>query len=294
MVTLLRKLFVIVARLFPREHGKYSILTRLYFPLFAKSAPTQSIEKVRFGIKLSLNLQEYLQSWIYVFGAYELPTVKFIRSYLRPGDTAIDVGGQIGYLSLVMATSADRAVSVLSFEPEHDNIRRFRTNVSLNQLRNIELIEQAAASSVGTLKLYLSADSNAGTHSTIRDNENVSDKFIEIPCTTIDHEVLNRSLERVDLIKIDVEGGEIDVIKGALNTLSTLRPVVITELGDALQKARGLSTDEFKSFLSDLGYECYRINDNGTLALSPLGEYHLMDNVVFVPENRKSRVIISL
>lgn len=293
MITLSRKLFVAVARLFPKEHGKYSILTRLYFPLFAKSAPTQSIEKVRFGIKLSLNLQEYLQSWIYVFGAYELPTVKFIRSYLKPGDTAIDVGGQIGYLSLVMATSADRKVSVLSFEPEHDNIRRFKANVALNELRNVELIEQAAGSSVGTLKLYLSADSNAGTHSTIRENENVSDKFIEIPCTTIDHEIQQRSLKRVDLIKIDVEGGEIDVINGALNTLTSMQPVLITELGDALQKARGITTDEFKTFLSELGYECYKINEDGTLTISPVGEYHLMDNVVFVPENRKSRVIIS-
>lgn len=292
MITLFRRLFVSIARLFPREHGKYSILTKVYFPLFAKSAPTQSIEKVRFGIRLSLNLQEYLQSWIYVFGAYELPTVKFIRSYLRPGDLAMDVGGQIGYLSIVMATSADRKTRVLSFEPESDNIQRFKTNTSLNGLTNVNLVEQAVSDRIGSIRLYLSSDSNAGTHSTIKENTNVSDRYVDIPCTTIDAEVEQRGLQRVDLIKVDVEGGEIDVIKGAINTLKNYQPVVITELGDALQKARGLSTDEFKLFLQEHGFHCYIINEDGTLSESPVGTFHLMDNVVFVPQTRLSRLVV--
>lgn len=293
MISLVRKIFVLAARLFPREHGKYSILTRLYFPLFGATAPTKKIEKVKFGIKLNLNLQEYLQSWIYVFGAYELPTVRFMRSYLKDGDVAIDVGGQIGYLSIIMATSANRHVQVVSFEPEPGNINSFKQNIELNTLENVTLVEKAVSDHAGKIKLYLSSDRNAGTHSTVFVEGNVSEEFVEIDAVTIDDEVSSRGIDRVDLIKIDVEGGEIDVIRGSVKTLMSFQPVVITELGDALQKARGFSTDEFKLFMEDHGYNCYTILNDGTLRSTAVGDFHLMDNVVFVPTTRLSRVSIA-
>ena len=292
MTTILRYIFVHLARLFPREHGKYTILTKIYFRFFGQTVPTQIVASVRYKIRMNLDLREFVQAWIYVFGAYELPTVKFIRSYLAPNDVALDVGAQVGYLSLIMATSAQRRVKVFSFEPESRNIYRFLLNMSLNDANNVNLIEKAAGTKVETLKLYLSSDVNAGTHSTIRGNQNVSDAFVEIPCTTIDQTVNDSGLDRVDLIKIDVEGAEVDVLRGALNTLTSMQPVLITELGASLQEARGMTTTQFKLFLSELGYQCYRILDDGTLTLSPLDEYHRMDNVVFATANRRDRLPI--
>ncbi len=289
----LRPIFASLTRLYPREHGKYSILTRLYFPWFGASAPTRSVFRTSHGFRLNGDLTEYLQAWIYIFGSYELPTVRFIRSYLRTGDTAVDVGAQIGYLTLVMATAADRTTAVISFEPESSNIARFNANMELNGVTNVTLIEKAVSEHEGMLKLYLSADENAGTHSTVFVEGNVSERFVEIPATTLDAAIGALGQDHVDLVKIDVEGGEIDVIKGAERVLEHHRPVVIAELSDALQRARGSSCQAFKEYMKDYGYEAFTIADSGALVPSALDAAHPMDNVVFVPDSRRDRVTIA-
>jgi len=291
-MNILRSAFVGLTRLFPREHGKYSILTRLYFPWFGASAPKQHVFRTSHGFLLNGDLTEYLQAWIYVFGSYELPTVRLIRSYLQPGDVAVDVGAQIGYLTLVMATSASRQTSVLSFEPESGNITRFKANMNLNSIENVLLIEKAASEHEGILRLYLSADENAGTHSTVFVEGNVSETFVEIPSTTLDAAVRALGKDRVDLVKVDVEGGEIDVIRGADSILENHRPLVIVELSDALQAARGSSCKAFKEHMLEYGYDAHTINSDGSLSPTPLDAPHPMDNVVFVPESRRERVRI--
>lgn len=286
----MRSLAVSLFRLYPREHGKYTILTKVFNRLFADTQPQSVIFRTRHSFILEADLSEFLQSWIYVFGAYELPTVRFIRSYLKAGDVAVDVGAQIGYLTLVMATADGGTTSVYSFEPEKNNIARFLRNMELNNLKNVTLLPKAASEHPGTIRLYLSADANAGTHSTVFVEGNVSERFIEIPCTTIDLEMDQQQVNRLDLMKIDVEGGEIDVLHGASETLQRFHPVVIAELSDVLQQARGTTCKEFKQKMVELGFNSYTINEDGSLVPSALDAPHPMDNVVFVTADRLSRV----
>ena len=279
--------------MFPREHGKYTILTKYFMPWFSPNTPSQTVTKAKHGFQVELDLSEYLQAWIYTFGSYELPTVKFIRSTLKPGAACIDVGAQIGYITLVMASSQDRNVSVLSFEPEDANYAHLQRNLELNDLKNVTTVQKAVSSEPGSIKLYLSADENAGTHSTVFVEGNVSEKFIEIPCTTLDDEISSRGMQRLDLIKIDVEGAEIDVIRGATNTLKSLKPTIIAELSDALQEAAGFTCAQFKQYMIDLGYSPFTINEDGTLKTSGVNDSHLNDNVVFVHETRIDTVTIA-
>lgn len=280
-------------RLYPVEHGKYTILTKYFNRLFSATEPHVTVFRTSHNFVIEGDLGEFLQSWIYAFGSYELPTVRFIRSYLQRNNVAIDVGAQIGYLTLVMSTSASSTTQVYSFEPEERNIRRFRRNIQLNKLTNVTLLEQAAGQQRGSIRLYLSSDANAGTHSTVFIEGNVSDAFVDIPCTTIDFEVTERGLNRLDLLKIDVEGGEIDVIKGATDTLTRFHPVVITELSDSLQQARGTTCRDFKVTMAEFGYSPFTINNDGSLCPSEFDAAHPMDNVVFVAKDQRQRVRIS-
>lgn len=279
---IVRHVFSRLTRFFPKEHGKYSILTRIYFRWLAPSSTYVIQDDLHFGIRMNLDLSEYLQAHLFAFGSYELPTVRFLHRYLRSGDVAFDVGAQIGYLSLIMATAAQRGTTVYSFEPETTNASRLQKNVQLNAADNIHIERFALSDRDGTLKLYLSRDNNAGTHSTILIEQNVSSDYVEIPAMTLDSFVAANSISRLDLVKIDVEGGELEVVLGGKNTLDTLHPVLIMEVSDALQKSRNFSTMDLKKTLADSGYSAFNINDDGTLRTSPLDEFHLNDNVIFI------------
>lgn len=281
-MAILRTVFQRLARLYPREHGKYSILTRLYFPYLAPKVPTRVVSTLRYGIRMQLDVTEYLQAHLYVFGDYELPTIRFLRSVLKPGSVCLDVGAQMGYLSLAMATAADRRTVVHAFEPESNNAARLRENVALNSLNNITLHQTAVSTVDGSLKLYLSNDRNAGTHSTVYIESNVSSEFVEIPSVTLESFAREKRFSSIDLIKIDVEGAEIDVINGALTVLKQHKPLVIMELSDHLQQARGQTCMEFKEFMASYGYSAYFINENGTLRACPIDAAHINDNIVFL------------
>lgn len=284
-----RHVFSRLMRFFPKEHGKYSILTRIYFRWLAPSSTYVIVDNLHFGIRMNLDLSEYLQAHLFVFGSYELPTVRFLRRYLQRHDVVFDVGAQIGYLSLVMGKAAEGGTTIYSFEPETTNAMRLRNNVQLNGLANVNIEQCALSDKTGTLKLFLSRDNNAGTHSTVFVEHNVSTDYIEIPATTIDAFVEARSIPRLDLIKIDVEGAELEVILGGTRTLSRLFPVIVMELSDGLQKSRDFTTQQLKALLADRGYSSFRIDDDGSLRTSPVDEYHLNDNIAFIHSDNMDR-----
>ncbi len=283
---LTRSALKFACRRFPQERGKFRILNEIYFGKLAPKHDLWLVDELHLGLKMRLNISEFLQAHLYLFGSYELPTVRFIRRYLREGSVAMDVGAQIGYLTLVMATAANRNTRVISFEPEKVNLERFNENMSLNSVTNVELRRQAVTDSPGTIRLYLSTDHNSGTHSTIANDPNVGTDFEEVPATTIDEASKSIGLERLDLVKIDVEGAEYEVVQGAQGSIASFKPTFIIELSEGIQNSRGFSTIRFKQMMLDYGYQPYLISDKGLLVDTPIEQPHAMDNVVFVHNDR--------
>lgn len=261
----------------------------MYFRFVAPKDAATLVSTLSYGIRMNLDISEFLQAHLYLYGSYELPSIRFIRRVVKPGDVVADVGAQIGYITLAMATIDTGKVTVHAFEPEPNNIRRLRNNVALNPGVDVRIIEKAVSDTNQAIRLYLSKDHNAGTHSTISGGTNVSDEFVEIPAVTLDDYVREQGLTALRLVKIDVEGGEYEVIKGAHETLRTLRPIVLMELSDALQESRGFSTVEFKTLMKGLGYSAYTIADDGSLVPSSIKQRHAMDNVVFLHDSESTR-----
>jgi FkbM family methyltransferase len=276
-----RSVLKFFTRMFPIERGKFKILNSAYFPFFAPDQSTLVVSKISSGAKMSLDISEFLQSHIYLFGSYELPTIRFLRSMLTSNSVCFDIGAQIGYISIEMALIAKEGV-VHAFEPEATNVNRLTNNIRLNHFTNINIIPRAVSNYSGTLKLYLSSDHNSGTHSTVPTVTNVSEQFVEIPCITLDEYVTQNSITRLDVIKIDVEGGELEVIQGACETLKSLKPTIIMEMADSLQESRNFSSKKFKILLSEFGYSAYTLSHSGRLIPSAFDAAHAMENVVFV------------
>jgi FkbM family methyltransferase len=191
-------------------------------------------------------------------------------------------------MTLTFANLVGNSGTIFSFEPEPDNFRMLKQNIELNNFNNTSAYNLAVSDSEKMLSLYLSNDSNSGTHSTIFNKTSVSENYIEVKAISLDDFVKKNNLNKIDLIKIDVEGAEIDVVNGMDNILKKNKPILIIELVSGLQTNRNLSTKDFKHMMSEkYDYNPYMINNNGEIVKVAIEYEHLSDNVVFIHSEDK-------
>lgn len=177
------------------------------------------------GLQLELRLKQYPDGSMY-FGVYEVRTVRLIHQLLRAGDIAVDVGGNLGYMTLHMARAVGIDGLVITFEPLPENVQRLRRHLDLNQASNVRVVQAAVGEQAGELPLYNPADQGTETHArgSLRPRDD-ADETCTVPMVTLDEEV-DRP---VRLIKIDVEGAEVGVLAGAKETIRRFRPHIIAE-----------------------------------------------------------------
>ncbi len=283
----LRALFRAAMQFYPREHGKYSILMKLYFPYLAPVPPSKEVLTLNSGIRMELELNEYVQSQLYLFGNFEPATVKVLKRLLKSGDTVLDIGANVGYIALEMAKHIGASGKVFAFEPDAKNFTLLKRNLELNPDCNIEPIPLAVSDTNAPIRLYkANFDFNSGAHS-ILPSEKHSTQFIEIPSTTMDDFVQSRDIQNLNFIKIDIEGAEMSAFKGMRHTLSRFRPIVIAELCAEHQARAGYTTQAVKEWMAtDVQMQAFKISDNGTLHRVKLEEEHVADNVAFIPSER--------
>lgn len=284
MKSLLRTLLRGLCHLYPFEHGKYSILDRVYFRHLAPKENTKVITSIHSGIKMNLDLNEFIQSHLYLFGSYELPTIKFIKNTVKPNMTILDIGGNVGLMTLLFSKFLGNTGQVHTFEPEPRNFADLLENININQFKNITLNQLAVSDKDAKLKFYLSNSINAGTHSLVYNND-LSKEFLEVTAIKADDYIRQNNIAKVDLIKIDVEGAELDVINGMDELLSRDTPILIVELISKHFKARGLSSVLFKKMMYDkYKYLPHLINNDGSLTQDKWDNENNGDNIIFMKE----------
>lgn len=284
MKSILREIFKALCRIHPYENGKYQILMKLYYPFLAPKESLFIETSLKFGIKMNLNIKEYVQAFLYNYGAYELPTINFFRKQIKQGMCVIDVGANVGYHSLIMTKLVGQKGSVYSFEPEIKNIELLNTNIKLNRFKNINIIKKAVSNQNGSIKLYLSNSDNLGVHSTVFCEDTVSNKFEEIEAVKLDDFVTDNQIKKVDFVKIDVEGAETDVLAGMENILLNHRPIIVMELVEKLQNIKGWTTKSVKEMMKNkYNYKAYKILENGDHEELDINSIQASDNLAFIP-----------
>lgn len=182
-------------------------------------------------------------------GVYEPHVVKEISRNLKSGDTFIDVGANLGYLTLIAATCVGPNGKVIAFEPSPDAYDYCKKNIELNKLNNVELYKYGLWSEKKTLTIS-SSQQLGGNH--------IAEQGDTIECIPLDQ--LNLS---PNLLKIDIEGSEPYALQGMLKTLQRSRPEVIIELNrGCLRSFFGKDTEDVWQPLTDLGYDIYIIPGN--------------------------------
>lgn len=213
------------------------------------------------GCRIGCDLRDHVQRWIWFHGTYEPIEAYLFTQLLKPGYTVIDAGANAGQYTLLAATAVGDSGSVHSFEPVPATFARLERAVIENCLKNVVINRVALWHEETTLHLGVpeghTETSNAGTYSVRAGDDSVSQ--VEAPALRLDTYVAQKGLNRVDLIKMDIEGGEPAAIAGALQTLERFGPTILMEICPDLLTESGSSVEAFWNQLSGLGYRFWRV-----------------------------------
>jgi FkbM family methyltransferase len=228
-----------------------SALSRLSPPPFVARLPA-----ALGGARFWCDLADEIARDAGVIGAYE-PQISWIFArVLASGMTFVDAGANWGYFSLVAAARVGSAGRVVALEPDPRMVEQFEANVRLNAMPQIRLQAAAASAGAGTVALegYAPGSTNRGT-SRIRPSGSGAAGGVTVPTVAIDDLLDGLAIQRVDVIKIDVEGAEADVLAGMRAGLLAHRyQRIFIELHPDLLTERGTSADACCAVLRGAGY----------------------------------------
>ena len=224
-----------------------------------RSQRLQVVSPYHKNLLMHLDVHSWVERKILCAGYFERWVDEFLSSSLKPGYVAIDVGANSGCHTLVMAGAVGASGRVLAFEPNPRMLERLRANMSLNRIEHVTVLPMAVSDMPGQLKLFIPArtDYNQGLGSVHRANLEDSCDEVTVQTTTLDEQVEIHQLQRLDLIKIDVEGHELHVFKGAEKTLRKFKPILVFEFSERQWRNAGVMPHDVESFLHDLGYELF-------------------------------------
>jgi FkbM family methyltransferase len=235
------------ARIAPTSRGGYRLAR--FARRFHGSANRVGVFQTPHGVRLGLDLDVYPDCSM-AYGLFEVETVRVLRSILRPGDTFIDGGANVGYFTVLAAKIVGERGRVHAFEPHPDNVTRLQQNVVENGVASSVTIHPVAlADRPGEMQLHILGEANTN---------HALATFFAAPGTQT--RAVTVSVVRLDdylpavaprLIKLDIEGAEPLAISGMVATLRRHRPAVIVEMNAGALGRAGSSPEELLAALLD-------------------------------------------
>ncbi len=169
-----------------------------------------------------------------------------------------DVGVNSG---LTTAWFAERAKFVYSFEPNEDNVAKINQIKKIRNLDNVEIVNCAVSNKIGRATLYLKPYIGLHSLANIRPDKTVG--TVEVPTVTIDQFCMENNIENISILKIDVEGFELEVLQGAESLLKNNSiELILFEYSPDFYKQRDINSREILEYLQNMGYELYEVSGN--------------------------------
>jgi FkbM family methyltransferase len=228
------------------------------------------------GERIIVDPFDFVGGEIWRNGCYEPDTVAVIRRLLAPGMVYVDVGAYIGHHMIIASAAVGRTGCVHAFEPTPSTYHELQANVRLNHCKNTVCHNVALADRDGTARFYLAHVSEAAANSLGR-TVHTSARHIDVRVRTLDDHFASNPVQHVDLIKVDVEGAELLVLRGAGQTLQRFMPCLILEFSQHAAAFSYTSAD-LAAALETMGYHLFRI---GPMPLQPLDAHAESDELYF-------------
>ncbi len=234
-----------VPRSIADRFGSDSLLARLVRPIVNAALPAGSkVVTVRGGLAAGAQLRIRPRTEkFYWTGQHDLHVQQALAENLSPGMTFWDVGANIGLLTMLGSRLVGEDGHVLGFEPMPDSAARLEEAVRVNSARNTRVMRCAIGAQPGSATLH--SDPGGLTWSLMEGHPDLQGGGIEVSVRTMDEVAAETGPP--DVVKIDVEGAEVDVLRGGAAVLRQHRPTLIVEFWDdeSLEKARGLLSDAY-------------------------------------------------
>lgn len=231
------------ARAVPFHRGKQRLAEHLvdWFSL------AEAGERVvwRQGAQWSLDPTDYVCRDLFWAGAKDVAQMRALRPHLPRGGVMFDLGANFGYYAIVMARALEQDCVIHAFEPDGVAAARLEANLALNDISCIS-VHRCGVSDHGGAASLQRVQGNSGAASLVDGHD--------FPLVTLDAFCADHGIQRVDVVKIDVEGAELRALRGAAGVLTRHRPTLLLELNAQALRAQGARIDDLLDLLADHRY----------------------------------------
>jgi FkbM family methyltransferase len=269
------------------RRGKYAALARLWMRKFPTSAvplrlPFGAWWLARAGVLDNQLLED----------AFETAELRFVEKFLQPGMVVLDIGAHHGLYTLLASKRVGSTGSVTCFEPSPRERRLLERHLQINFCSNVRVESIALGRASGQADLFLVSGAEDGCNSLRPPAVSCCTRTVPVDLLSLDEYLARRGIKKIDFIKLDVEGAELDVLRGAIHLLrSPSRPLILAEVEDARTRPWGYQACEIIQFLQTAAYSWFRVLHGGSLEEIHTNFGVFGSNLVAVPEERKEEVL---
>lgn len=248
-------------RHFPFKRGKERLLTALWKPLsFGQFRVLTMLRQA--DVKVNCDLTKLIQRHLFFWGSYEPEHCELWMKLAVRSQVIFDAGANIGLYALLAAKVNPRS-SIHAFEPTPSIVARLHENIQLNDQHNIKVnaVAVGAKTARGFVRDCRGSDgSSEGMNFLLSDSVASGDGGLCVDVVSLDDYCRRYAIDHIDILKIDVEGGEYDALAGAENLLkSQAIDCIFIEFIEWAAKRYGHSLIELRSALENIGYRLYRL-----------------------------------
>jgi FkbM family methyltransferase len=221
------------------------------------------------------------------YWGHDLGDLRYLWRILKPGMVFLDIGAHHGLYSVVAAKRLGEDGTVVAFEPSEREFRRLRLHLRLNGMHLVRAEPIALGAMASTQKFFqiISGDNTRGGLRPPASSDRVSETSVET--ARLDDYVERRALSRVDVVKLDVEGGELGVLQGASSVMTKFRPIFICEVLDATTQAWGYNAREIVLMFQSFDFELFEAQPDGSIVPHEIKDHYPdVRNYVAVPKER--------
>lgn len=204
------------------------------------------------------DLNEYMYRFLFFYGVHELDVDWICSRILHSGDIFVDIGACFGYHTISSALRVGLTGQVYALEPQPDMFASLQNNLLENVLNNVTADHLALSDQAETLQLHRFANLGIG-HTSISSQGREVSQVISTAAVTLDDYAERRGISNVTLVKLDVEGAELKVLRGATRLLSASSPPMwVMEINDETAGACGYHPRDLLALLAQHGYKFYK------------------------------------
>jgi len=229
--------------------------------------------EMRGGLRWAMDAGDYTQQDLFWCGAKDAGEIREALQCMPRNGVMFDLGANFGYYSITVASALQGNCRIYAFEPNPSTMERFKRNVALNKTHGLHLLELGLSDAPGhALVVETPAHSGAAY---LRQNPRSG-----VPVTTLDLFCEQNEIDRLDLIKMDIEGAELRALHGGIATLKRFRPAMLIELNPETSEREGYSVRDVVVFLEDLGYALWDVGSRARITRDRLPQSSYFMNAI--------------